>query len=346
MTATPRTGRGSAAAVELGGHSHDMQAMDKTQDTQPPVPDAAGQRTAVLVNRQSGTVRTMGEEAARALLEGAFGEDAEIHLISGAEVEPTVSRLSGTGHFGRIIVGGGDGTVTSVAGLLAGSGVAMGILPLGTMNLMAKAIGMSGDLVVAVEQLQHAEARDVDAARAGNRLFLHHVSFGIQPRIVRIRERLGYNSRLTKMLAGLRALFSVLLRPQSRRMSLKIDGQPRDIKAPALIVSNNIYEDSAWLKQARLDEGLLGVYALKPMSRLAFARLALDLLRGRWRDNLNIAEDHARSVTIEITRRRLGRSRRRIWATVDGELSMLDLPLTIASEPGVLKMLVPRPSAT
>ena len=236
----------------------------------------------------------------------------------------------------RIIVGGGDGTVASVAGLLAGNRLAMGILPLGTMNLMAKAIGLPADLAQAAEQLQDARRpQHVDAARAGGRLFLHHVSFGIQPRMSRIRERLGYSSRLTKMLAGLRALFSVLLKPQSQRLSLRSTARRSEIKAPALIVSNNIYENSAWLKPAQLDQGLLGIYALKPMSRLAFLRLAFDLLRGRWRDNLNVTEEHAREVTIEVSRRRFGRKRRSIWATIDGELSLFELPLTITSEPGV-----------
>jgi diacylglycerol kinase family enzyme len=320
--------------------------MDETPDIPSPAGAQAAARTAVLVNRQSGTVRSMGEEAARTLLGDAFGGEADIFLVTGAEVEATVRRLADSGRFARLIVGGGDGTVASVAGLLAGTGLAMGILPLGTMNLMAKTIGMSADPAEALKQLQGASEQSVDAARVGGRLFLHHVSFGIQPRMVRIRERLGYSSRLTKMLAGLRALFSVLLKPQSQRLSLEADGERRDIKAPALIVSNNIYEDSAWLRQVRLDQGLLGIYALKPMSRMAFLRLALDLLRGRWRDNLNIDEDHARAVKIEIGRRRLGRRRRSIWASIDGELSLLALPVTITSEPSAISMLVPRPATT
>lgn len=299
-------------------------------------------RTAILVNRQSGTVRSMGEEAVSTLLKDAFGSEADIHLVKGAEVDGVVTRLLREGRHARIIVGGGDGTVASVAGLVAGSDVAMGILPLGTMNMMAKAIGLSAVLAEAAEQLKTAGIQNVDAARAGGRLFLHHVSFGIQPRMSRIRERLGYSSRLTKMLAGVRALFSVLLKPQSQRMSLMIDGKPVAIKAPALIVSNNIYDNSMWLKQIELDRGLLGLYALKPMSRMAFLGLAFDLLRGRWRDNLNVTEEHARRVTIARSRRRFGRLRRSMWATLDGELTLFDLPLTITSEPGVVRMLVPR----
>jgi diacylglycerol kinase family enzyme len=315
--------------------------MDEMRNRQAPAEGQAA-RTAVLVNRQSGTVRSMGADAAHSLIRAALGDEAEVFLVSGAEVGDYVHRLAGSKRFSRIIVGGGDGTVASVAGLLAGTGLAMGILPLGTMNLMAKAIGMSADPAQALNQLRDASEETVDAARVGGRLFLHHVSFGIQPRMVRIRERLGYSSRFTKMLAGLRAMFSVLLKPQSQRLSLELDGERCDIKAPALIFSNNIYENSAWLKPARLDQGLLGVYALKPMSRLAFLRLALDLLRGRWRDNLNIAEQHARSVRIGTGRRRLGRRRRSIWASINGELSLLDLPVTITSEPAALSMLVPR----
>lgn len=310
-----------------------MGPMDQSHLTHP--------RVAVIVNRQSGTVRSMGEDAALALISENIGTDADIRMVSGAEVEPAIRRIAAEGGVDRLIVGGGDGTVASAAGLLAGSGIAMGILPLGTMNLMAKSIGLSADPAVAAAQLRTAEARPVDAARVGGRLFLHHISFGIQPRMVRIREKLGYSSRLTKMLAGLRALASVLLRPQSQRLTLTLDGTRREIKAPALVISNNIYVDSAWLMQARLDEGLLGIYALKPMSRLAFLRLALDLFRGRWRDNLNVDEDNARSVTIEISRRRFGRKRRSVWASIDGELSLLGLPLTITSEPAAVNMLVP-----
>ena len=235
----------------------------------------AGERP-IIVNRQSGTVRSMGEDAARALLHGAFGERCRHPPGLGRGGGAAVRRILASGRCGRIIVGGGDGTVASVAGLLAGTGLAMGILPLGTMNLMAKAIGMSGDLAEALEQLQRAETRNVDAARAGGRLFLHHVSFGIQPRMVADPRKAGLQLAPHQDAGGrCGRCISVLLKPQSQRLSLEIDGRRSDIKAPALIVSNNIYEDSAWLKQAQLDEGLLGVYALKPMSRLAFLRLAL-----------------------------------------------------------------------
>lgn len=297
-------------------------------------------RTAVVINRQAGTVRSMGETAARQLIADALGAEADVALIDGAGIEDHIQQLLRDG-IDRLIVGGGDGTLASAAGLVAGSQTALGILPLGTMNLMAQTIGMAADPTTALVQLREAEVKQVDAARANGRLFLHHVSFGLQPRMVRIRERMGYSSRLTKMLAAARATFAVLLDPQAQRLGLRIDGEPLELRTPGLIVSNNVYENAMMLKQARLDEGVLGIYALEPMALASYLRLAIDVLRGRWRDNVNVRE--LRGTAVNLSRhRRLRRDSRSIRATIDGELTLFDLPLSIESEPGALRLLVPR----
>lgn len=298
-------------------------------------------KTAIVVNRHAGTVRSMGEAAVRDLVTGAFGPAADISLLDGSEIEPHIRKLLAAGDVGRLIVGGGDGTLASAAALAAGTPVALGILPLGTMNLVAQTIGMDADLATALRQLRDAEARPVDAGRANGRLFLHHVSFGLQPRMVRIREKLGYSSRLTKILAAARATLAVLRTRRSLRLGLAIDGEQVEIRTPGLIISNNAYENAMMLKQARLDGGVLGLYALAPMSLLAFLRLALDVLRGRWQDNVNVKEMRGRRVWL-TRHRRLRRDGRSIKATLDGELTLFDLPLMVESQPAALNMLLPR----
>lgn len=298
-------------------------------------------KTAIVVNRHAGTVRSMGEAAVRDLVTGAFGPAANISFLDGSEIEPHIRRLLAAGDVGRLIVGGGDGTLASAAALAAGTPAALGILPLGTMNLVAQTIGMDADLATALRQLRDAEARPVDAGRANGRLFLHHVSFGLQPRMVRIREKLGYTSRLTKILAAARATLAVLRTRRSLRLGLAIDGEQVEIRTPGLIISNNAYENAMMLKQARLDGGVLGLYALAPMSLLAFLRLALDVLRGRWQDNVNVKEMRGRRVRL-TRHRRLRRDGRSIKATIDGELTLFDLPLTVESQPAALNMLLPR----
>lgn len=298
-------------------------------------------RTAIVINRRAGTVRSMGAETVRALITGAFGTEASVALVDGRAIAGHIRRLLDDGGIDRLIVGGGDGTLASAASLVAGTGVAIGVLPLGTMNLVARTIGMDANLATALKQLRDAEVKVVDAGRANGRLFLHHVSFGLQPRMVRLRERMGYSSRLTKILAAVRATIAVLLNPRSQRLGLTIDGEQVELKTPGLIVSNNAYESAGMLKQARLDGGVLGLYALTPMPLPAYLRLALDVLRGRWQDNVNVTEMQGRRVRL-VRHRRLRRDSRSIKATLDGELVLLRLPLVIESQPAALDVLVPR----
>ena len=304
---------------------------------------ATAGRTAVLINAQSGTVRSIGVEAMRNILEGEltkWPQKPEFSIIDGSEIDTAVKGLVTTGGVSTIIAGGGDGTIASIARHLTGTDIALGILPLGTMNLMAKSLDISPDVSGALAELGRANSRLIDVGRVEDQIFLHHLSLGIQPRMVRIREKLGYSTRLTKMLAGLRAMFSVVMNPQSLRLKAIIDGHTVELKSPALVISNNLYADSTWMKHRSLEEGLLGIYAVKPMSWLAFVKLALDMFRGRWRDNLNVLEDSAKHVIIE-KRRRFGGKSRAILCTLDGEVTLLSTPLEVRINPLALKVLTP-----
>jgi diacylglycerol kinase family enzyme len=306
------------------------------------------QQVVVLINSESGTVRTIGADAVKQTIQAALKDwecPASVRVLSGKEISRHIQELVQDNAISTIIVGGGDGTIASVAGQLTGTGKSLGILPLGTMNLVAKALGMAPGLPEALAQLRNAERRAIDVGRIGDRIFLHHLSLGIQPRMVRIREKLGYSSRLTKMLAGARALISILFKPQSLRLHMDIDGKSVDLKTPALLVSNNLYDDSIWFKQKHLDRGELGIYCFKPMSTAAFVGLALDLLRGSWRQNMNVEESRAHRLHIERRRRSLRRGGG-ILATLDGELVLLPLRLEVAIDPRSLDVLAPAKSST
>jgi diacylglycerol kinase family enzyme len=80
-------------------------------------------------------------EAARALIariSGEFGVPANIVVArSGNELSPLAVRaLAENGQ--PVVAGGGDGTINAVAGVLAGTNTALGVLPMGTLNRFAK----------------------------------------------------------------------------------------------------------------------------------------------------------------------------------------------------------------
>ncbi len=303
---------------------------------------------AFIVNAEAGTVRTRGAEAVKAVIEAGLGDwpaGSDVRLLKGADIQGAVADIIASKRYSSIIIGGGDGTVSSTAGQLAGTGMALGILPLGTMNLLARALGTDLDLARAIVQLRTAETKAIDVGRANGRVFLHHVSFGLQPRMVKIREKLGYSSRYTKMLGSVRAFLSVMFNAKTLRLGVAIDGETRMLKTPALIVSNNVYEDSMWLKPANLDDGLLGIYALRPMPLIDYVKLAFDLLRGQWRRNLNVDEWQGKAVGIERFHR-YRKPSKHITVTMDGELVLLKMPVSVVIDAKALVVLMPGAAST
>src|SRR5690606_36438924 len=119
-------------------------------------------RAKVPVNRRGPAAARIGPRVLRLQLESAFrgcGVDAEIALVEGHEIVMNAEhavQAAREGRLDRLVIGGGDGTVGSVAGVLADSGLVLGVLPLGTLNHFAKDLGMPLELEEAVRALARA----------------------------------------------------------------------------------------------------------------------------------------------------------------------------------------------
>lgn len=299
----------------------------------------AGLRVLVVVNRGSGKVRAMGEEAVRqTIAQGLPG--AEIALLKGSEISSRVDRALAEKSHDIIIAGGGDGSVASIAGKLAGRDVALGVLPLGTMNMVAKAARIDLDLAGAARQLAGGTIAAVDIGRVNGEVFLHHVSFGLQPRMVRVREKIGYRSRLTKMFSGAVALTAVLSRPRPVKMIGSFDGKYSRLRAPMLAVSNNISTSARPGVPARLDGGELGVYALRATHWMQYVRLAFAALRGRWKEDELVEVSTAHRVRLTPFKKR---QRAKMLASVDGELRYFKAPINIEIQPLAINLVMPGP---
>lgn len=301
-------------------------------------------RYLVLINRGAGTVRSIGADAVVALVsEGLEPHGAvDVRLAEGGEIGPLVDVALAQQSADVIVVGGGDGTVASVAAKLLGRDVALAVLPLGTMNMVSKAAGFTQSLPAAIAEIAAGEVRAVDAGQVNGRVFLHQVSFGIQPRVVRIREKIGYRSRLTKILSGIAAMTAVLSRPRAVRMVGEVGGKLMPFKVPALMISNNPYRADKPRLPERLDGGLLGIYLVKARRWPDYGRLVIRALRGTWKDDAMVEVMEA--ADIRLRARRKG-SDAKVLASVDGELVYLASPIEIASLPQALKLVMPREPA-
>jgi diacylglycerol kinase family enzyme len=309
-------------------------------DADPPKPA----RALALINRKSGTVRSRGPEQVKQLVEtklGAAYPKLDVELFEG-DVTPLIEKALASGDYDVIIAGGGDGTISSAAGRMAGKDAVLGALPLGTMNLFVQALGFSPRLDEALDQLASAHQETVDVGTVNGRVFLHQVSFGLQPRMARLRERMGYRSRFTKMLTGLRALMIVAANPKSVRVDVDVDGAPQRVKAPLLVISNNPLgaKSNVSLPQT-LKSGQLGYYILSEFSLRMLFRLARDYLANRIDANEAIEKRTATALTIK-RRSRSGlprRSKRKLLSSIDGEIVHLNNPVSITISPASLRVL-------
>ena len=300
------------------------------------------QTALAIINRNSGTVRTRGAEAVRDLVQGKLETrfpGLTVQFIKDDIADDIAAALK-SGKYHTIIAGGGDGTIASAAMALLNSDVAMGALPLGTMNLFVQALGFSPTLEQALDDMARAEPKDIDVGVVNGKVFLHQVSFGLQPRLARLREKIGYRSRLTKMISGLRALTVLAANPKLVRIDLEVDGKPQRMKVPLVIVSNNrLGNNLNFSLQSSLTDGELGLYALKHFSLWTLLKLAKDHLANRLIVNPALDMTTAQSITVLPRRSRLtGRKPKSILASLDGEVVRLSYPVTISLKPQTLKV--------
>src|SRR5687767_8258161 len=123
-------------------------------------------RVTVLINPHAGSKAISAPAIATAL--EAAGADPDIQQADGARLGAHV--LDALNHGSRIIIAaGGDGTVSTVASALTGTDVALGVLPLGTLNHFAKDLRIPNELEQAAKTIVAAETVRVDVAEVNGR---------------------------------------------------------------------------------------------------------------------------------------------------------------------------------
>ena len=110
------------------------------------------------------------------------------------------------GQLDAVVVGGGDGSIRTVASVLVGSDVPLGIIPLGTLNHFAKDLRIPLFVDGAVAVIASGEKRYVDVGEVNGEIFINNSSIGVYPYLVLERERRRRRRRLSKWTAIVLAL--------------------------------------------------------------------------------------------------------------------------------------------
>ncbi|RIY02142.1 diacylglycerol kinase [Aureimonas flava] len=296
-------------------------------------------RVHAILNRHGGTLRTTDLDLLSSAIRGEFqlhGHEIEVELVEGPEIGDRIDAQAGRKDLDVLLVGGGDGTVSSAAAAVAGSPIALAILPAGTMNLFARSLQIPMGLDPAVKALANGRVVEVDIASVNGRYFVHQFAVGMHARMVRTREKLDYRSRFGKMWASVRAVVTAASSLPTVALRIEIDGRTQVIRTPAVAISNNIYGDGHLPYADDPRGGKLGIYIMHANSRVAVLKLTIDMMRGAWKDKGNLTVLTADELVIEHRR-----SKSRNRAVMDGELRSLDRRSEVRIHPRGLKVLVP-----
>ncbi|MFS8035641.1 diacylglycerol/lipid kinase family protein [Xanthobacter sp. AM11] len=287
----------------------------------------------VVLNAKAGTVRDLGPERVRRTVDAALtrqDRDVEVVVAQGHDMTRLISSAPREG-YDTVVVGAGDGTVSYAASVFANTDVTLGVLPLGTMNLLAYDIGLPRDLPGALAALNAARPMKVDVGMVNGRPF-HGVSgLGFFSQMALAREQL--REQRGRVIGWVLALGKALLRSGRISLEVEVAGVREPIEAYAALVTVNAFDAPGW-HRSRLDGGLLEVLVAEDRGTLARLKTGAEVLVDAWRDKPGIRAFTARRVTIHARRRRA-------WVATDGEVTREGLPLRYAVAPGALNLLVP-----
>lgn len=265
----------------------------------------------------------------------AAGTQPEIALARGGDdlsrhVETALARRPDV-----IVAGGGDGTVSAVAGALVDTGIPLGVLPLGTLNHFAKDLCIPLDLDGAVAQVMHGRVERVDVGEVNGRVFINNSSLGLYPEIVRLREQQQRQLGRGKWPALLWASLKVLKRYPFLGVRMLVDQEARLRRTPFVFIGNNAYEMEGFDigERAGLSDGLLSLYVAQRPGRLRLLQLAVRAVLGRLQQARDFDALEATEIVIESGRRHLR-------VATDGEVTDMTPPLTYKIRPGSLAVML------
>ncbi|MEU0569343.1 diacylglycerol kinase [Nonomuraea sp. NPDC005983] len=289
---------------------------------------------ALLVNPAARGGRTLRllEPVVRRLRAGG----AEVAVIVGRDAADALERACAVAaeRPDALVAFGGDGLVHLAVQAVAGTGVPLGIIPMGTGNDLASAFGVPlKDPMAAARTVLRMRTRQVDAVRVraglADELFAGVMCCGFDSRVNERANRLTWPSGRAKYL---RAMVEELraFRPIPFRVTL--DGDEVIEREAMLVAVGNTGSYGAGMRVcpgARPDDGLLDVVMLQAVGKAEFLRVFPSVFRGTHVDHPAVSVRRARHVRLEAPE---------VVAYADGE-RVGPIPVTCEVQPGALRVL-------
>lgn len=226
---------------------------------------------------------------------------------------------------------GGDGTVNEVGRGLIGTDTALGIIPCGSGNGLARHLGISMDPFKAVKWLNKTIITDMDYGLINGHPFFCTCGVGFDAQISMSFSKAGSRGIITYLENILKEITTY----QTERYSLTMDGSKKRTKAFIVTVANaGQWGNNAFIApKASVRDGLLDISVIPRLKAVDTPLMALQLFNGQLDRNPNVKTYSCHELTIN-------RSSEGV-AHYDGDPVMMGPEINISIVPAGLKIMIP-----
>lgn len=245
------------------------------------------------------------------------------------------ARQAASDGFDLVIAGGGDGTVNEVANGIIGTQATLGIIPIGTVNVLARELGIPFRTTQAVRTIVEGTKKRIDVGCANGHHFTLMAGFGFDAEVVAnvlqpIKDWIGSSAYVFKCLETLATY-------KATEVTLEMPEETYTSRAFLVIVANaSTYAyDMKIAPLATPDDGLLDICVFeRPITdRIGFAKQVADIFANR--------HLYHKAVRYFRTSRVLVKSDPEILAQLDGD-SFGSTPIEVTILPHILPVMMPK----
>jgi YegS/Rv2252/BmrU family lipid kinase len=256
-------------------------------------------------------------------------------LVRTTSLEHGVDEAQAAAEAGEIpVVMSGDGLVGAVGGALANSGAAMGIVPGGRGNDLARVLGIPSEPAGAVSVLAEGHEREIDVGEANGRRFLCVASFGFDSEA----NRIANETRVVKgNLVYAYAAFRAMIAWRTATFEVAIDGgEPTSYRGFSVAIANSQAFGGGMFvaPHAKLDDGLFDIVVIDEITKFTYLYNLPKVFKGTHVEENGVIELPAAGSSVEVS------ADRDFGLYADGE-HLTDLPATLTTLPRALRVIAP-----
>lgn len=230
-----------------------------------------------------------------------------------------------------VVIAGGDGSINEVGATLAGTNVALGIIPAGSGNGLSRSLGISLSPKKAVENINNFNFRTIDTGLANGKAFMNMAGVGFDAAVADAFHKQKMRGFFKYFMLGLKLLLNYKL----QTYSIVADGREFERKAHLISMANSAQygNDALVAPKALVDDGMLDAVVVNPFPFHQYFLLFYRLFRGTLNQSPYIKTFKFKEMIVTQERDDVSH--------LDGDPFDLGQVVEIKINPASLKVIVP-----